>query len=88
MLKPHFHASPDLFIQILTKPVKKKKTPSRNVSTDSSRSVSTYSSMYTCNDTPSRKVSSDISKHVRIDTTQNEEHIYEQGSYEVKSTRV
>lgn len=63
MLKPHFHASPDLFIQILTKPVKKKKTPSRNVS-------------------------SDISKHVRIDTTQNEEHIYEQGSYEVKSTRV
>lgn len=63
MLKPHFHASPDLFIQILTKPVKKKKTSSR-------------------------KVSSDISKHVRIDTTQNEEHIYEQGSYEVKSTRV
>jgi len=63
MLKPHFHASPDLFIQILTKPVKNKKTSSR-------------------------KVSSDISKHVRIDTTQNEEHIYEQGSYEVKSTRV
>lgn len=63
MLKPHFHASPDLFIQILPKPVKKKKTSSR-------------------------KVSSDISKHVRIDTTQNEEYIYEQGSYEVKSTRV
>lgn len=63
MLKPHFHASPDLFIQILTKPVKKKKTSSR-------------------------KVSSDISKHVRIDTAQNEEHIYERESYEVKSTRV
>jgi hypothetical protein len=63
MLKPHFHASPDLFIQILTKPVKKKKTPSRNVSNESSKRVS-------------------------IDTTQNEVHIYERESYEVKSTRV
>ena len=40
MLKPHFHASPDLFIQILTKPVKKKKTPSRNVSRNHSRNMS------------------------------------------------